>query len=506
MPSSQSPNVSNLSVSSEKTEPDTSQRFTASVSHEIRTPLNGILGMVSLLKETDLSLVQKEYVEAIGKSGSRLLDLLNNVLDYSRLEAGDIPLDIAPFDPSELIQDVVELLAPRAHSANLDIAAAPSPGLPASFLGDAGRIRQILFNLAGNAIKFTQKGGILVTARQTSEGEVVFAVRDTGAGIPKSEQEKIFSAYGQVSASDAGRDSGVGLGLAIAQRLAMAMKGRLHIASELGHGAGFFLTLPLETDKSEADTKKNSTSEKKLSVDLQASCASQIAVISALANSDLVCSMPAKKEKFDVAILDGSLSPTKIKKSAKKAPTLVILRPEDRAQIPKFREMGCVGYLIRPLRGASIAERVEIASRGEEITESHEKPDTAPAGACVLIADDNPVNSLLAKRALTTAGFAVDTAGTGAEALEAVSNKPYSIIFMDVRMPVMDGLEATRRIRNLEGDVSKVPVIAITADVDPDLEAKAESAGVSLIAAKPIDPQRLRDLALSWAVSGGIER
>ncbi len=492
-------------IANEQTlEPDTSQRFTASVSHEIRTPLNGILGMVSLLKETELSLVQKEYVEAIGKSGSRLLDLLNNVLDYSRLEAGDIPLDIAEFDPSELIQDVVELLAPRAHAANLDIAAAPSPGLPASFKGDAGRIRQILFNLAGNAIKFTQAGGILVTARLTTSGELVFAVRDTGAGIPQKDQEKIFSAYGQVSASDAGKDSGVGLGLAIAQRLALAMKGRLHISSELGSGAGFFLTLPLEVSESKKSTKK-AISKTQLCVDLRASCASQIAVMSALADSDLICRLPAHKEKPDVAILDGSHSPADIKKTAKKTPTLVILRPEDRAQIPKFREMGCVGYLIRPLRGSSIAERVAIAARGEEFKESQESIETALPGSRALIADDNPVNSLLAKRALTTAGFAVDTAGTGAEALEAVQNTPYSIIFMDVRMPVMDGLEATRRIRALGGVTGKVPIIAVTADVDPELETKAEKAGVSLIAAKPIDPQRLRELALSWAVSGGMQ-
>ena len=491
------------SVENEAIEPDTSQRFTASVSHEIRTPLNGILGMVSLLKETELSLVQKEYVDAIGKSGSRLLDLLNNVLDYSRLEAGEIPLDIAPFDPTELIQDVVELLAPRAHAANLDIAAAHVPGLPAKFLGDAGRIRQILFNLAGNAIKFTEAGGVLVTARYEKSGELIFAVRDTGAGIPKADQGKIFSAYGQVSASDAGKDSGVGLGLAIAQRLAKAMGGRLHISSELGQGAGFFLTLPLKTDTPTVKNSKAPDHNTKLCVDLNASCATQIAVVSALADSELECRLPAQKEKADVAVIDASLSPAEIKKYVKKSPTLVILRPEDRAQIPKFREMGCVGYLIRPLRASSIAKRVEIAARGEEIRETHENETKAPIGARALIADDNPVNSLLAKRALTTAGFGVDTVGTGAEALEAAQNTPYSIIFMDVRMPVMDGLEATRRIREISGSKGKVPVIAVTADVDPDLEAKAEDVGVSLIAAKPIDPQRLRDLALSWAMSEG---
>ena len=208
-------------------------------------------------------------------------------------------------------------------------------------------------------------------------------------------------------------------------------------------------------------------------------------------------------DEADVAIVDASTSPADIERQAKTAPTLIVLRPEDRGLIPKFREMGCVGYLIRPLRQASVAERVRLAARGANLKESADLSETqsdAPEGARALIADDNPVNSLLAKRALTAAGFSVDTVSTGAEALEAAINKPYSIIFMDVRMPVMDGVEATRRIRALGGDLANTPIVAVTADIDPDLEAKAGAAGVDQIASKPIDPVQFRSLAIKWSL------
>ena len=478
----------------------TSQRFTASVSHEIRTPLNGILGMVSLLEETDLTPVQKEYVDAIRKSGSRLLDLLNNVLDYSRLETGEIPLDEVEFSPSELMQDVIELLSTRAHAAGIDLAAASQTDLPTMVKGDAGRIRQILFNLTGNAIKFTTKGGVLLTAEVKDASQLDFKVRDSGPGIDDDNQARIFDAFGQVSASDAGRDSGVGLGLAISARLADAMGGEISVSSALGEGAMFTLSIPLQALSEQAPASKKKKGKTRR-VRIQAPYPSQWALMSALAQADE--SYVRTEEEADVAIVDASTPPADIEEQAKSAPTLIVLRPEDRGLIPKFREMGCVGYLIRPLRQSSVAERVRLAARGGNLKENADLSETetkAPEGARALIADDNPVNSLLAKRALTVAGFSVDTVSTGAEALEAATNKPYSIIFMDVRMPVMDGVEATRRIRALEGDAATTPIVAVTADIDPDLEAKASAAGVDQIASKPIDPVQFRSLAIKWSL------
>lgn len=477
---------------------DSAHRFTAAVSHEIRTPLNGILGMAALLEETELAPSQRDYAVAIRKSGARLLDLLNNVLDFSRMEAGDIPLDVAPFDTYELVQDVAELLAPRAHSAGLDIAGIVHPDLPPQMMGDAGRLRQILFNLAGNAIKFTESGSVLIEARPGAKGEgIELVVRDTGAGVPEHAKAHLFEAFSQVSAADARRDGGVGLGLAIVARLVEAMNGKVHLHSAYGQGAMFVVEAPLQPVVGSAPRKRR---RKPLSVALDLPPASGLACLSALAREG--ASLADDPETADLVILDAALPPAQIEAIAQAKRTLVVLRPSDRARIEQFRRMGCAGYLIRPLRATSIVERVGLSLHSVPAPEPVEDFKPGEAGAA-LIADDNPVNALLARSALTAAGFRVDTAGTGAEALERVMESDYSVIFMDIRMPVMDGLEATRRIRSLAGPASETPIVALTADIDPELEDNARRAGISQLAAKPIDPVRLRELATRWAMIRG---
>ena len=490
-----------LATADLREEPDAAHRFTAAVSHEIRTPLNGILGMAELLEETDLAPAQRDYASAIRKSGARLLDLLNNVLDFSRMEAGDIPLEAAPFDPADLVQDVVELLAPRAHTAGLDIAAIVHPDLPRRMIGDAGRLRQILFNLAGNAVKFTEFGSVLIEARPGSDGAGLdLVVRDTGAGVPEHAKARLFDAFSQVSAADARRDGGVGLGLAIVARLVEAMKGRVSLSSAYGHGAMFVVELPLDAVPQLPITRRAHT-RRPLHVAIDLPPASRLAVIAAL-SADNAC-LVEKTAEADLVILDAALPPAHIEAVAHRKKTLVVLRPGDRSRLETFREMGSAGYLIRPLRAASIIERVGLTLAGAvqaepkaEAPPQQHKPGEAGS---VLIADDNAVNALLARSALTAAGFRVDTAGTGAEALERMGETDYSLVFMDIRMPVMDGLEATRRIRRLPGPASETPIIALTADVYPELEERAREAGVSQLASKPIDPPRLRELALRWS-------
>ena len=472
---------------------DSAHRFTAAVSHEIRTPLNGILGMAALLEETELLPSQRDYASAIRKSGMRLLDLLNNVLDFSRMEAGDIPLDIAPFDTYELVQDVAELLAPRAHAVGLDIAAVVHPDLAPRMMGDAGRLRQVLFNLAGNAIKFTETGSVLIEARPGVGGEgIELIVRDTGAGIPEHAKAHLFDAFSQVSAADARRDGGVGLGLAIVARLVEAMKGKVHLDSAYGHGAMFVVSVPLEVVPASTARKRQQTP---LRIAVELTPASSLACLAALAREGALSTTP---EDADVVIIDAALAPARIEAIARAKRTLVVLRPGDRARIEQFRKMGCAGYLIRPLRAASIVERVGLVVQGAAVPEPEAARKPGTAGA-VLIADDNAVNALLASSALKAAGFRVDTVGTGAEALERMNDNDYSVVFMDIRMPVMDGLEATRRIRALAGPVSQTPIVALTADIDLDLEERARRAGISQLAAKPIDPTRLRELAAFWA-------
>ncbi len=476
--------------------PDAAHRFTAAVSHEIRTPLNGILGMAALLEETELTPSQRDYAGAIRKSGSRLLDLLNNVLDFSRMEAGDIPLESAPFDPFDLVQDVAELLAPRAHAAGLDIAAIVDPDLAGRLVGDAARLRQILFNLAGNAIKFTPSGGVLIEARRGKEGQgLELVVRDTGAGIPEHAKAHLFDAFSQVSAADARRDGGVGLGLAIVARLVEAMNGRVSVTSAFGHGAMFVVEVPLHAAPSPAE-QKPALRRRPLRVAMDLPPVSMLAFIGALARGG--ARLVQDVAEADLVVLDAALPPARIQTIARRRRTLVVLRPQDRSRLEQFREMGCAGYLIRPLRAASIVERVGLTLSGAVQAEASEAPARPGEAGTVLIADDNAVNALLARSALTAAGFRVDTAATGAEALERVGETLYSVIFMDIRMPVMDGLEATRRIRRLEGPAADTPIVALTADIDPDLETAAKLAGVSQLAAKPIDPPRLREIALSW--------
>ncbi|MBI1360587.1 MAG: response regulator [Alphaproteobacteria bacterium] len=486
-----------------KREPDAAHRFTAAVSHEIRTPLNGILGMAALLEESPLEPSEREYVAAIRKSGSRLLDLLNNVLDYSRLQNGDIPLEAAPFDPAELVQDAAELLSTRAHAAGLDIAAIVDPDLPSRMIGDEGRLRQILFNLVGNAVKFTSAGAILIEARRGPAGKgLSLIVRDTGAGIPEGARARLFDAFGQANASDSRRDGGVGLGLAIVSRLVEAMKGEVDFASTPGEGTQFRFDVPIDDVAGlSSPTEQHpeyapSPQRRDLAVMLDLPAASELAVLSALAGDG--ASAVKTAQSADLAVVDAASPPAQIEALAKRVPTLVVLRPEDRALISQFRDMGCAGYLIRPLRAASVVERARLAMAGDVQAEPVETREPGAAGR-VLIADDNAVNALLATRALTAAGFRVDTAGTGAEALELAESASYSVVFMDIRMPVMDGLEATRRIRRLGGLKGKTPVIALTADIDPELEDRARMAGVSAMAAKPIDPPRLRALAEQWA-------
>jgi len=472
---------------------DSAHRFTAAVSHEIRTPLNGILGMAALLEETELSAAQRDYAKAIRKSGARLLDLLNNVLDFSRMEAGDIPLDVTAFDTYDLVQDVAELLAPRAHAAGLDIAAIVHPDLPPRMLGDAGRLRQVLFNLAGNAIKFTENGSVLIQARPGAGGEgIELVVRDTGAGIPEHAKAHLFEAFSQVSAADARRDGGVGLGLAIVSRLVQAMKGRVRLESAFGHGAMFVVELPLPAAPGSAPRRRQHQS---LRIALELTPASSLACMAALAGEGAITTTP---EEADLVIIDAALAPARIEANARAKRTLVVLRPGDRALIEQFRNMGCAGYLIRPLRATSIVERVGLAVQGAAAPEPEATRKPGTAGA-VLVADDNAVNALLASSALKAAGFRVDTAGTGAEALERMNESDYAVVFMDIRMPVMDGIEATRRIRALAGPASQTPIVALTADIDPDLEERARRAGISQLAAKPIDPPRLRELATYWA-------
>ncbi|MGE0605328.1 MAG: ATP-binding protein [Xanthobacteraceae bacterium] len=494
-------------------------RFLAVVSHEVRTPLNGILGMTHLLSDTAMSQEQQTYVRAVKSSGEALLGLIEEILDFSKIEAGRIELEAAPFDLVELVTDVVELLAPRAQARGIEIAAQFGRGLPQRVSGDAARLRQVLLNLAGNAVKFTDEGGVAV-AIETAGNRIRFSVRDTGPGIEADAQARIFEEFEQGDGTLARKHGGTGLGLAIASRIVERMGGEIALSSGPDGGTVFRFTIELPAvadgaveghpDFMNADVLVLSPSM--IVGPLLANQIEQWGARAAVADTHELALTLLPERHWSHCIIDrafGQDETLALYEIARgnAAHCHVLLTPAERRELPALQASGLASYLIKPVRAASLAARLfdpAASATEDETAQAAFEFATGKGGLSILVAEDNDINALLVQALLARMGHRVAVVGDGAIAVNAVAsahtmNAPYDAVLMDLHLPGMDGLEATRRIRALGGAAGTIPVIALTANAFEEDRAACLAAGMNGFVVKPVDRKRL-EAALAEAL------
>lgn len=479
----------------------------ASLSHEFRTPLNGVLGMSRLLEGTRLTAEQRSYVAALRESGEHLLGLVNEVLDFARLGAGRIELHPTRFAVEDLLRGVCELLSPRAQEKGLEIAWAAPAGIGA-VTADEGRLRQILLNFAGNAVKFTADGGVLVTVAETPSGRLRFTVRDTGPGVSAEARERIFEAFAQADPHHDLQLGGVGLGLAIARRLADAMEGGVGVDPAPERGAEFWFeaAFPREPAAEPLALSGRAVGIASPNPVVRDAARRQVEAAGGTAacgdSRSGMTTIPG-----DVLLVDHALLPKgRIPAPPPGRPSLILLAPEERGRIAACRAAGYAGYLIKPLRRASLAERV-LAALGEGAAPAAGAEDdrVAPAaapGARVLLVEDNPINALLARTLLAREGCQVDHAGGGEQAMAALKVGRYDLILMDMRMPGLSGLEATAQLR--AAGVT-TPVVALTANAFEEDRHACLAAGMDDFLVKPLAVDALRAILARLARGGWTE-